>query len=422
MNKSGIKVVLGVVFLVIGVVDVTANAEERDPGVLNRDRADYDAVGLPAGGFIVFPSVGVAIGSDDNLFATDTLEVDDAFGSFNLEIVAQSNWSRHELILDAYGQATKFDENSDENQTIWGLGLKGQIEARSSIAINADGHFDRLSEARDSIDAIGLAAEPVLYDMATGSLSFSQRLNRLSFSLGGRYTAFDYDDLKSSGGGLIDQDFRDRDVSVAMVTAKYEFSPAYVAIIQGEVNSRDYDLESSDAAFVPGVNSDRDSTGFKVEGGFEFGLTNLVDGNVMVGYLKQDYDDVSFMEVDGASFSVGLRWRLTGLTDLRMDAGRSAEDTTSSLVGGRMATTYGVAIDHELRRNVIVTIEASQTNYDFEDSLRDDDILRAGSRIRYLVNRWISFGLQYDYVDRSSNIVGVDHARNMLQLNYKAQL
>lgn len=422
MNGTGIKVVLSAVFLAIGAHQANADELERDPGVLNRDRADYDAVGMPAGGFTLFPSLGVAIGSDDNLFATDTLEVDDFFASINPEIIAQSNWSRHELVMDAYARAMKFDENPDENQTVWGLGIKGQIEALRSIVISGDGHFDRLSEARDSIDAVGLAAEPVLYDTATGSLSFSQRLNRVSFSIGGRYTTFDYDDLDSSGGGLIDQDFRDRSVAVTMVTAKYELSPAYVAVIQGEVNSRDYDLESSDAGFVPGVDFDRDSTGFKVQGGFEFGLTNLVDGNVMVGYLRQEYDDANFMEIDGVSFSVGLRWRLSGLTDLRIDGGRSAEDATSSFVGGRMATTYGAAIDHELRRNVIATIETSHTNYDFEDSLRDDDITRAGARIRYLVNRRMSLGLQYDYVDRSSNIVGVDHARNMVQLNYRVQL
>lgn len=422
MNTTGVKIVLGAVFVAISAFEANAREEERDAGVLNRARPDYDAIGVPVGGFTLFPSLSVAIGSDDNLFATDALEVDDFFASISPEIILQSNWSRHELVFDAYTQATSYDENPDEDQVVWGAGLKGQLEARRSSIFTADGHFDRVSEARGSIDAVGLAAEPVLYDTATGSLGFNQRLNRFSFSLGGRLTSFDYDDVDGFGGGLIDQDFRDRSVTVAMATAKFELSPGYQAVLHVEFNERDYDLEPTDAGFVPGVNFDRDSTGYKVEGGFEFGVTNLVDGKVMVGYLEQDYDDVDFTIIEGAAFSAELRWSISSLTDLRVEGGRSAEDSTSSFVGGRLATVYGAAIDHELRRNVIATVEASHTNYEFEDSLRDDDITRAGVGIRYLINRKMSLGFGYEYLDRSSNVVGVDHARNVVQLNYRVQL
>ncbi len=422
MKTIGVKAVLGAALLAFGAFKANAEEEQGDTGVLDRSRPEYDALGVPAGGFTLFPSLSVAIGSDDNLFATEGFEVSDTFGSLHPEMILQSNWSRHQLVFDAYARSTYYDENPDEDQVEWGAGLKGRIDASRSSILSADGRFDNLAEARGSIDAVGLAAEPVLYDMATGSLSFSQRLNRFSFSLGGRLTTFDYDDLASLGGGMIDQDFRDRSVAVTIATAKYEFSAGSNVVLQAEINSRDYDLEPGDAGFVPGLNFDRDSTGYNVKGGLEFGVTNLVNGKIMIGYLEQDYDDVAFTAVEGASFSAELKWSISGLTDLRFEGGRSAEDTTSALAGGRLATAYGAAIDHEFRRNVIATVEASHTNYDFEGSSRDDDIARAGAGVRYLVNRRMSLGLGYEYSDRSSNVVGVDHARHVVQLNYRVQL
>lgn len=422
MKTTGVKVVLGAVLLAFGAFEANAEAEQGDTGVLDRSRPEYDALGVPAGGFTLFPSLSVAVGSDDNLFATEDFEVSDSFGSVHPEIILQSNWSRHQLVLDTYARSTYYDENPDEDQVEWGVGFKGRIDASRSSILNADARFDNLAEARGSIDAVGLAAEPVLYNMATGSLGFSQRLNRISFSLGGRLTTFDYDDLASLGGGMIDQDFRDRSVTVAIATTKYEFSAGSSVILQAEFNSRDYDLDPGDAGFVPGVNFDRDSTGYNVKGGLEFGVTNLVNGKIMLGYLEQDYDDVDFIAVEGASFSAELKWSVSGLTDLRFQGGRNAEDTTSALAGGRLATAYGAAIDHEFRRNVIATVEASHTNYDFEGSSRDDDIARAGAGVRYLVNRKMSLGLGYEYSDRSSNVVGVDHARHVVQLNYRVQL
>lgn len=362
MYRTGVKIALGTVFLATGAFEANAEEELRDTGVLNRARPDYDAPGVPAGGFTLFPSLTVAVGSDDNLFATEEFEVDDFFASLSSEMILQSNWSRHQLVFDAYAQATSYDENPDEDRSEWGAGAQGQLDVSGSSIFNADGHFDRIAEERGSIDSVGLAAEPTLFDTVTGSLSFTQRANRLSLSLGGRVTTFDYDDTASIGGGVIDQDFRDRSVAVTIAAAKYEFSPGYRAVLQAEFNNRDYDLDPADAEFVPGVNFDRDSTGYTVQGGVEFEITNLVNGKVTVGHLQQEYDDVDFATVEGVSFAADLRWSLSGLTDLRIEGSRRAEDTTSAFSGGRFATEYGAAIDHELRRNIIITVEIGRAH------------------------------------------------------------
>ena len=422
MHRTGLKAALSMVLLAVSSFAAHAEEEERDTGVLGRERPEYDAPGVPMGAFTLYPSLSVAVGTDDNVFATETAQVDDFFGSVNPAAILKSNWSRHKLELDAHALATTFNENPDEDQFEWGVGGKGHLDLTNSSVLRADVHFNRIGEERGSIDASSLAAEPTHYNMATGSLGFTHKVNRFSFGVSGRVTSFDYDDPAQIGGGLVDQDFRDKTVTETTATFKYDLSPGFRAVVQGKMNERDYDLEPTDPGFVVGVDFNRDSTGYSVAGGVEFEVTSLVNGSVTLGHMQQEYDDVSFDTLDGVSFAADLKWSLSGMTDLRVQGGRTAEDSLSSTSGGRLATQVGAAIDHELLRNVIATVEGSHTNYEFEGNLREEELVRAGAGFKYLVHRNVALGLGYQFVDRTSNVVGLDHARHVVQLNFRLQL
>ena len=56
-----------------------AHSQEPDPNVpvTARPRPDFDALGIRAGGFLIFPSVTVDGQYNDNVFATDENEEED---------------------------------------------------------------------------------------------------------------------------------------------------------------------------------------------------------------------------------------------------------------------------------------------------------------------------------------------------------
>ena len=83
-------------------------APERGETVFDRNRPDFDAKGIPAGGFRVFPSLTVRQAYDDNVFATDVDEEGDVITLISPEIDVRSEWSRHSLVFNAFADIERF--------------------------------------------------------------------------------------------------------------------------------------------------------------------------------------------------------------------------------------------------------------------------------------------------------------------------
>ena len=143
MQKAIKRTAASFLLLMMGALEANAEGVDRDSGVLDRSRPDYDALGIPAGGFTLFPSLRGSIASDDNIFASESPEVNDT--SFQVEpvVILQSNWSRHQLVLDAYALSVSYNDNPDEDRFEWGAGVKGQLDISQLTIIRADGHYDR---------------------------------------------------------------------------------------------------------------------------------------------------------------------------------------------------------------------------------------------------------------------------------------
>ena len=234
--------------------------------------------------------------------------------------------------------------------------------------------------------------------------------------IGATYSDFDYDTVPLTGGGVLNQDFRDREEYTQLLRLGYDVSPDTNVYVQGTLNQREYDQKP------PVVALNRDSDGYAVVAGADFRLTNLAQGGVYAGYQSQDYDDPTLPEIDGVAFGANVDWFVTPLTTVRFEAGSAIEETIAAGASGYTDNSAGLRIDHELMRNVIVGGAISFANQDYEGIARDDDVTRAGLSVDYLLNRNFSLRLGYDYADRDSSVAGLDYSRNEVGLTLKAAL
>ncbi len=262
----------------------------------------------------------------------------------------------------------------------------------------------------------GLAAEPTEYTLFQAEAALAHRFNRVTTRIGVTYADFDYDDTPLLGGGIADQDFRDREEFEQFVRLGYDVSPDTNVYVQGTLNQREYDQKP------PVVALNRDSDGYSVVGGAEFRLTNLAQGGVFVGYQEQDYDDPTLPNISGLDFGAKVDWFVTPLTTIRIDAASRVEETVAAGASGFLDQSVGLRVDHELMRNLIAGARASYANQDYEGVARSDDVIRAGLGLDYLINRNFSVGLGYDFTDRDSNAPGLGYTRNEIGLTLKAAL
>ena len=101
---------------------------------------------------------------------------------------------------------------------------------------------------------------------------------------------------------------------------------------------------------------------------------------------------------------------------------RTVEETTINRASGSFDSEYGVSVDHELLRNLILSSRASYLNADYEGINRKDDYLKFGASGKYLLNRNLYVTLKYDYERRDSNAAGQDYTQNAVLLSLSGQL
>ncbi len=388
----------------------------RGVGVLDRLRPAYDPDGVRLGAFEIKAGVKVSETYTDNVFASETNKKSDIITSVAPDITVTSTWSRHQLRLRGSLDTRFHAQESDENATDWALGADGRIDITRNTTLALDAGYRREHEERGEPDAFAAAEEPTQYDIIETGFELAQRFNRFSVALGGRYADVDYEDVARTGGGTIDNDFRDREEYLAQFKLGYEVSPDTNLFAVAEVNQRDYDR------IDPALGAKRDSEGYELRGGVDLKLTRLVDGQVYVGYREQQYDAAALEDVSGVSYGANLNWYATPLTTLRFTALSDLEETIEAGASGNERTALGAAVDHELLRNLILTADASYENEDFIGSSREDDTYTFGFGGTYLMNRHFRLGLNYKFTSRDSTDLGEDYDENLIGVFIRTDL
>lgn len=391
-------------------------ARDRNIAVSQRPREGYEARGLRMGAFLAYPKLSVTAEHNDNIFATDVSEIDDLIWRVTPEIALSSDWSRHALGAYARTVLNRYQDFDSENTTDYGAGVNGRLDILRFTTLNGSFDWANLTEPRTSPDSPGTAAEPVQYDLASLRLIGEHTVNRLRFQ--GRYAfqRFDYDSPPRIGGGIVDQTFRDRNVSMLAGRVDYAVSPDTALFLEVIGNKRAYDR----AATATEVSRDSDGVQFLAGANFELGA--VTRGEVAVGYLKQNFDDPRLENIDGFGARAQVEWFPTQLTTVTFTGSRTVEDSATPGTGAYLSSNIGAQVDHELMRNVILTARAAYGEDEYDIINRRDERQSAGVSATYLLNRSIGVTASYAY-DRRDTVkgVGTDFKQNKIAATLTAQ-
>lgn len=402
--------------LQLGADAASLFARDRNVSVSQRPKEGYEARGLRMGAFLAYPKVSVTAEANDNIFATDTNEIDDLIWRVTPEIAVASDWSRHAVGAYARAVLNRYNDYGSENTNDYGAGVNARIDLLRFTNIRTNFDWANLTEPRTSPDSPGTAAKPTQYDLATFGLIGEHTVNRLRFQ--GRYgfQRFDYQSPPRIGGGRVEQTYRDREINTVAGRIDYAVSPATALFFEVTGNKRDYD--------APGTATqvNRDSDGVQFLGGANFELGALTRGEVAVGYLKQSFDDPRLEKVDGFGARAQVEWFPTQLTTVTFNGSRTVEDSATPGTGGYLSSNVGVSIDHELMRNVVLNARASYGEDEYDIINRRDERQSAGISATYLLNRSIGLTASYAY-DRRDTVkgVGTDFKQNKIAATLTAQ-
>ncbi len=399
------------------VFSMPAYAEDlRGQGVAERQYDAYTPRGVRVGSFVLRPSMTVSEVYDSNVFASDTGEVSDFVTEINPNVVFESDWANHSLTFEADLEQSLHASEDSEDATDWTVGVSGRVDVLTHTQLRAGVLYGSLTEDRGEPEDIGAAAEPTDYSSFEVSAGVTQRFNRLSVDVGAEYTDLDFDDTPLIGGGVDENDDRDRTLLEVVVEVGYELVADTVVFLRGTYNERDYDLDT------PAVAVNRDSDGYEVVAGASFELGSLATGSVFAGFQEQSFDDPNFSPVSGIAYGASVDWYVTPLTTVRFRADTAIEDTTSGGASAFESQTVGVGVDHEFLRNLVASVDLEYTEEDFASSARKDEIYEVEVGIDYLIDQVFSIGVFAGYEERDSSIAGDSFSREVVGVRLRSAL
>lgn len=368
-----------------GIPLADAAAQERGPesnnvSVRERPKPGYDAVGIRAGGFMLYPTLDVGVEQNDNIFSDDRRQESASVVTVKPRIAVQSNWSNHELAFSAESDnriISDFD-NLDTSNTV--LNGRARLDVQRGSYIAATALYVDGQEPLNQSPTTGFR-EPVDYTQQGGSLTGVIGLARTQFTGSVSVNTFDYSDATLFNGSRFDQDDRDRTVTEAMARADLSVSPDTALFLSVTANQRDYDLTP------PRVALNRDSDGYEVLLGVNMDITRLIRGEFGVGYFSQNFDDASKASLEELAVRGRLEWFPTELITVGFDAQRGVGDSGFGGATSTIQSRFGMVADYEFARNIIVSGGVDYLRDEFQGFNREDERRGVYLGADYLLNR-----------------------------------
>lgn len=393
------------------------NPEEKTGGKDDEKQIDdsYQPKGIELGSFLLLPQIEVSEGYNSNIYARSTDKKSDFITRIAPEFQLRSRFTNHMLNISARAEQSLFATYTDDNHLDASTNVAGRYDF--SRDWEGTGSFDAYQtyEDRGSPDAVNGKSPTRTYGFG-GRTGTKYQVGRYTFSgeVNGARRLFG--DVDTSTGTTIDNSDRDRNEFGAMGRGSYEMFPGYAAVAQVEVNRRQYDSSRDRAGY------NRSSSGWRAETGIGVDITQLVRGDFLVGYLKQDYEDSRFKDPSGLALKSVLNWTPNRMTVVALSLERSVQETITLNASGMIHTGASVLIRHEMQRNIILTGTASVFQDDFKGANQTNWTYDTRVRAVYALQPELYVGGEVGFRRRTSDKPDVGFSQGVALLRIGARM
>jgi hypothetical protein len=404
-------IVLSTVFAGLGVPAAMAQSPDnpfqrgRYTAVTDRNQADFDPEAVRAGSFDIWANLGLSAAYNDNILAEQDGPDDDTVIHIRPELEARSDWTSHSLIAGLRVDHQEYVANDEETSTDYDAYLDGRLDVQRSFALSGRVNAGHTTEER--YEPGNTQTEPAQFDSLGASVGATFRNDRIR--------------LEARAGTVernfnTEYDFRDYTENAIFARASYAVSPDVAVFVQGEQSEQDYDFAGSVS------NPSRDGTRTNVQIGASFELQAPFRGEIAVGNVEEEKDDPAWNDTDGVSVDGQVYWFPTQITTVTFRASQGVFDPGLLEVASADRASYGVRVDHELRRNIIIFGDASFGKYDYEGTAsapydREDEYSEFQVGFDYKINKRMHADFSYRLHDQESTGANADPLRRSFDQN-----
>lgn len=362
-------------------------------GVTDRPHPDYDPIGGRLGSFFLYPRLDVSAIYTDNLRATPTNEISDVTVDVRPSVDLVSTWARHYLGVRTYYNRSFHVETEAEDYEQYGASAGSRLDFGRDTHLFLNGNIDRAVEPRTDINSVNASRSPIRYSSYGFGGNLTSTFNRLTLSGATRVNLQRFQDGETVTGVPINQQFRSNTILNSSLEGRYLVGASTSAILRVERSQIDY----TDDSFT-GFN--RNSVAYSIQAGVGLQFTNLLQGDIRVGYLTQNNRDPRFLDTSGVGFSANLVYNVRPTTTIRLTADRSIEPGGSTITTGNIRSTGAVTVEHELLRNVILVGFGRYSSIDPQGPIDNATEIEGRLSAIYYLSRRFRFNAGYAHYRR----------------------
>ena len=380
-----------------------------------RTAAEEDAfapLGLRTGAFLVLPSLEVTGGYDTNPARVPGGKAS-SLVTVSPELIARSDWTRHEVTATLRGSYTAYDRTPELDRPAFDGKVTGRLDVTRDTALIGEGTLIVGTDNPGSPNVqAGLTRFPI-YTTLGGTFGLTQRFNRVDVTVKGTAERTEYQESKFTDGTTGSNADRDYNRYGGTLRTSYDLMPGLKPFVEVSADTRQHDAQFDRFGLQ------RDSDGWTVKGGSTFAFSRKLTGEASIGWVNRKYKDASLQELNGFLFDASLIYSMSALTNVKLTAQTVAGETTVPGTSGVLTRNAGIEVEHSFRRWLIGAVKFNYGLDDYVGSARKDDRYSIGGTLTYKLNRWAQAKAEIRQEWLRSTIPGVDYDATVFLLGMK---
>ncbi|MBU2965219.1 outer membrane beta-barrel protein [Amphritea sp. 2_MG-2023] len=368
--------------------------------------ATIEPAAIDAGPVSIIPTVNVQTSYDDNIFSSNSSEVDSLITSINprLEVIAEDGFNAYKVTYSIdHGM---YKSSSDDNYTDHNLGLDGHLEfdARNTLDLNTSytkNHEERGTGITETGNIGANVDAPLEYDTASVSFAYTygaqDAAGKLVFA--GRYADKEYQNFRSI------TESRDSETTTFSGTFYYQVQPKTSLL---------FEVRNQDLNYKNDLTNSLDSETRRYYVGATWEGSAKTTGTIKLGQVEKDFDSSARDDFSGTSWEVTIDWEPRTYSAFKLST--SQYEKESSGAGDFIdSKTVRLTWTHNWDDQLKTALSTGYTNDDYKGTNggREDDITDASINLTYDMRRWLSLGVGYSHLNTDSNVANIPYDRNI---------
>ena len=367
------------------------------------------AQGVKVDPLTLYPTASLSYGKNDNVLLTNTPRTSSNTTVFAAGLRAELESGKSKYGVGYDGTFGRYESSTVDNYDYHTLSAFADMDLSTRARLKLGADHSVKSDPRGSLPT-AVTPSPNKYRISgiNGLFSYGAPGAQGRVELESAFTVKRYENNRVTTALL------DVDTQKVGATLFWRVAPKTELLLQATGLRSNYTFTGSTL----------DNTTYVVVAGVKWEATALTEGTFKIGMTKKDMMHPGRKDTLSGAWEAGVIWKPLTYSIVNLTTGRALNDP---LAGGNAIENsyYNAKWTHEWTDRITSTVAGSYATDQFRGTVpveRSDKTSSLGLGLAYAMQRWLTFGADYTYSMRDSNLTNFNYRKNLMMFTAKVAL